>query len=65
MFREGSAQNEEAKQQRLEAAGWRVGSSADFLEPDDIEAQVAEMKVSLASPRWTASLMPPTLRFPE
>lgn len=37
-----------AKQKRLEAAGWRVGSSADFLELDDIEAQVVEMKLSLS-----------------
>lgn len=37
-----------AKQKRLAAAGWRVGTSAEFLRLDDIEAQVVEMKLSLS-----------------
>lgn len=37
------------KRKRLEAAGWRVGSAADFLELSAEEAQLVEMKVSLAA----------------
>jgi hypothetical protein len=37
-----------AQRERLEAAGWRVGSAADFLELTDDEAAFVELKLSLA-----------------
>lgn len=37
------------KQVRLEKAGWRVGSSADFLGLSSAEAQLVEMKVALST----------------
>ena len=37
-----------AKQKRLAAAGWRVGTPAEFLKLDDIESQVVEIKLSLS-----------------
>src|SRR5216110_1081499 len=37
-----------AKRARLEAAGWRVGSTADFLDLDKQEAELIEMKLALA-----------------
>ena len=37
-----------SKQKRLAAAGWRVGTTAEFLELDDIESQVVEIKLSLS-----------------
>ena len=37
-----------SKQRKLEAAGWRVGTAAEFLELDDIESQLVEIKVSLS-----------------
>ena len=36
------------KRKRLEAAGWRVGSAADFLELSDEEAQLVEMRLALS-----------------
>jgi DNA-binding XRE family transcriptional regulator len=36
------------KRQRLEAAGWRVGDAADFLELSPEEAAFIEMKLSLS-----------------
>ncbi len=36
-----------AKRNRLEAAGWKVGSAADFLGLDAVEAAFVELKVSL------------------
>ncbi|AFZ18345.1 helix-turn-helix transcriptional regulator [Allocoleopsis franciscana] len=36
------------KRQRLEAAGWRVGNAADFLELSPEEAAFIEMKLSLS-----------------
>jgi ribosome-binding protein aMBF1 (putative translation factor) len=36
------------KRKRLEMAGWRVGTAAEFLELDDIEAQLVEIKLSLS-----------------
>jgi len=36
------------KRQRLEAAGWKVGSSADFLGLSDEEAALVEVKLGLA-----------------
>ena len=50
-----------SKQKRLTAAGWRVGTPADFLELDNIEPQVVEIKLSLSEElrrtreqrRWT------------
>ncbi|MCA9286404.1 MAG: helix-turn-helix transcriptional regulator [Phycisphaerales bacterium] len=37
-----------SKQRRLEAAGWKVGSTAEFLELTPPEVAFIEMKVSLA-----------------
>lgn len=36
------------KKQKLEAAGWKVGSAADFLELSHDEAAFVEMKVALS-----------------
>jgi DNA-binding XRE family transcriptional regulator len=36
------------KRQRLEAAGWRVGNAADFLELSPEETAFIEMKLSLS-----------------
>ena len=38
-----------AKQKKLEAKGWTVGSAADFLELTDEEAAYIELKLKLAS----------------
>jgi len=38
-----------AKRQRLEAAGWKIGSTADLLGLSPEEAAIVELKVSLAS----------------
>jgi ribosome-binding protein aMBF1 (putative translation factor) len=37
-----------SKRKRLEAAGWRIGTTAAFLQLDDIEAQLVEIKLSLS-----------------
>ena len=37
-----------AKRQRLEKAGWKIGSAADLLGLSDEEAALVELKVSLA-----------------
>ena len=37
-----------AKRQRLEAAGWKIGSATDLLGLSDEEAAIVELKVSLA-----------------
>lgn len=37
-----------AKQKRLEAKGWRVGTTVDFLGPSSEEAALVEMRVSLS-----------------
>jgi ribosome-binding protein aMBF1 (putative translation factor) len=37
-----------AKRKRLEAAGWRVGSTADFLEMSPEEAAFVELKLRLS-----------------
>jgi hypothetical protein len=37
-----------AKRKRLEAAGWKLGETADFLEMDDGERQVLDARVELA-----------------
>jgi hypothetical protein len=39
---------ESKKRKRLEAAGWRIGSAAEFLGLDDEEAAVVELKLGLA-----------------
>jgi DNA-binding XRE family transcriptional regulator len=39
---------DEAKRVRLEEAGWKVGSAAEFLELSDDEAAFVEMKLGLA-----------------
>jgi DNA-binding XRE family transcriptional regulator len=36
------------KRKKLEAAGWRVGDAKDFLGLDDVDAQLVEMKLTLA-----------------
>ena len=36
------------KQKRLEKAGWRVGDAADFLELDDVDAKLLDIKIALA-----------------
>jgi DNA-binding XRE family transcriptional regulator len=38
----------QAKRERLEAAGWRIGSAADFLGLSKEEAAFVEMKLALA-----------------
>jgi ribosome-binding protein aMBF1 (putative translation factor) len=40
---------EKRKKERLEGAGWRVGSTADFLGLSDEEAALVEVKLGLAS----------------
>ena len=40
---------ERRKQKRLERAGWRVGSVADFLELSAVEAELVEMKHVLSA----------------
>ena len=37
------------KRKRLEAAGWRVGSTQDFLALSDAEAEMVDMRVSLGA----------------
>ena len=36
------------KRRKVEAAGWKLGDAADFLEMDDVERQVLETRVRLA-----------------
>ena len=37
-----------SKKKKLEAAGWKVGSTAEFLELSDAEAMLVNIKVALA-----------------
>ena len=37
------------KRKRLEAAGWRVGSTQEFLDLSDAEAALVEMRASLGA----------------
>ena len=37
------------KRKRLEAAGWRIGSAAEFLELSSAEEQLVAMKLALSS----------------
>ena len=37
-----------SKRKKLEAAGWKVGSSSEFLELSDAEAMLVNMKLALA-----------------
>ena len=37
-----------AKRRKLEAAGWKLGDAADFLEMDEVERQVLDARVKLA-----------------
>ncbi len=37
-----------AKRKKLEAAGWKLGDAADFLEMDDAERQVLDARIKLA-----------------
>ena len=37
------------KRKRLERAGWRVGSAAEFLGMTSVEVQAVEMKLSLST----------------
>ena len=60
----------EDKRRRLEAAGWTVGSAAEFLGLDEDEAAVIELKLDLADAvrttrtrrRLTQKQMPRDLR---
>jgi predicted XRE-type DNA-binding protein len=36
------------KQERLEAAGWKVGSAEEFLELSEEEAELVELRLTLA-----------------
>ena len=38
---------DKAKQKRLEAAGWKVGDAADFLELSAEEAELVQVKLAL------------------
>jgi DNA-binding XRE family transcriptional regulator len=38
---------ETTKRQRLEAAGWRVGTAEDFLDLSPVEAELIELKLAL------------------
>ncbi len=38
-----------AKRKKLEAAGWKVGDAADFLEMNDVERQLLDARVKLAT----------------
>jgi len=38
-----------AKQKKLEAAGWKAGSAADFLELSEAEEMLVNMKLALAT----------------
>ena len=46
----------ESKRKRLEAKGWRVGSTAEFLNLSPGKAAYVELKIKLASrlPEWRA-----------
>ncbi len=39
---------ESSKRKRLEKAGWRVGSTADFLDLSPEEARIVELRLALA-----------------
>lgn len=39
---------DELKRQRLEAAGWKVGTVEDFLELSPVEAEIVELKLALS-----------------
>lgn len=39
---------EKSKQQRLEAAGWKVGNAEDFLELNQVEADFIALKINLS-----------------
>ena len=47
-WREGVSDVDKTKQDRLEAAGWRVGDTTDFLELTSEEAAFVELKLALA-----------------
>jgi hypothetical protein len=38
---------ETTKRQRLESAGWRVGTVEDFLDLSPVEAELIELKLAL------------------
>ncbi len=40
---------DKAKRAKLEAAGWKIGSVQDFLELTDEEAEIIEIRLSLAA----------------
>lgn len=40
---------DEAKRKRLEAAGWKVGTTAEFLGLSDEDAAIVELRLGLAS----------------
>jgi hypothetical protein len=37
------------KRKKLEAAGWKIGSAAEFLELSEAEAMLVNMKLALAT----------------
>lgn len=37
-----------AKRQRLEAAGWKIGTVAEFLEPTPVESEIIELKLAIS-----------------
>jgi DNA-binding XRE family transcriptional regulator len=37
-----------AKQKRLEKGGWQVGDAADFLQLDEVETKLLDIKIALA-----------------
>ena len=43
---------ESTKRRKLEAAGWKVGSVADFLELSSEEVAIVEIKLSLRVQRF-------------
>jgi hypothetical protein len=40
---------DKAKRRRLEAAGWKLGSAAEFLELNAVEAELVDMKLALSA----------------
>ena len=37
-----------AKRQRLEAAGWKIGTVAEFLELTPVESEIIELKLAIS-----------------
>jgi hypothetical protein len=41
---------DKGKQQRLQTAGWKVGSATEFLDLNEEEAALVEIELGLGSP---------------